>query len=79
MHRGIENKYEYLFQKFGQKIFSKVIYLGNDINDLNVMKYSKYSVSPGDAHEDVRKISNIRLNALGGKGFVREFVDLVIN
>ncbi len=77
--RGIENKYEYLFQKFGQKIFSKVIYLGNDINDLNVMKYSKYSVSPGDAHEDVRKISNIRLNALGGKGFVREFVDLVIN
>ncbi len=77
--RGIENKYEYLFQKFGHGIFSKLIYLGNDINDLNVMKYSKYSVSPGDAHEAIKRISNMKLKALGGQGFVREFVDLIIN
>ena len=77
--RGISNKYDYLLDRYGTDIFDKICYLGNDINDLDVMKYSRYSVSPLDAHLEIKRMSNFNLNTLGGQGFVRDFVEKLIN
>jgi YrbI family 3-deoxy-D-manno-octulosonate 8-phosphate phosphatase len=57
---------------------SKVAFLGNDINDLEVMKSVGISVAPSDAHEEVKKAAMIITKKYGGAGVVREFMDIVI-
>jgi YrbI family 3-deoxy-D-manno-octulosonate 8-phosphate phosphatase len=56
----------------------KIIYMGNDVNDLECMKIVGISVSPSDAHPDILKIVTIILSRPGGNGAVRELVDYVI-
>ncbi len=56
----------------------KTIFLGNDINDLEVMMNVNYSVAPSDAHELIRKNANLVLEEKGGDGFVRKFIELFI-
>ena len=36
-----------------------LIYLGNDINDIESMEYSGYSVAPCDANQSVLNISDL--------------------
>ena len=55
-----------------------VVFLGNDINDIDAMQISGHPVCPSDAYEAVKSISEIVLASKGGEGFVREFVDLVL-
>ena len=52
-----------------------VAYIGNDLNDLDVMKSVGFSVCPSDACKEVLEISKLVLGARGGDGVVREFVD----
>lgn len=56
-----------------------VIYMGNDVNDLNAMKLVGFSVAPYDAHPKIKKIANRVLYQKGGDGAVREFCDIVLN
>ncbi len=53
-------------------------YIGNDINDIDVMQNVSISVAVADAHPDVLKIANIITIKEGGKGAVREICDLII-
>jgi len=55
----------------------KVIYIGNDLNDLEVMKIVGYPIAPADAHQDIRKISRLVTKAKGGEGVVRELIDII--
>jgi 3-deoxy-D-manno-octulosonate 8-phosphate phosphatase (KDO 8-P phosphatase) len=55
----------------------KVLYIGNDSNDLEVMKIVGYPVAPADAHPDIIKISCLVTKAKGGEGVVRELADLI--
>ena len=55
----------------------KVLYIGNDINDLEVMKIVGYPVAPADAHRDIIKISCLVTKAKGGRGVVRELADII--
>lgn len=59
--------------------FKKVIYLGNDLNDLEVMKMIGYPVAPADAHPDILKISCLVTKAKGGEGVVRELMGIISN
>ncbi len=52
-----------------------VAYIGDDINDLDIIKYVKFSACPSDAIESIKKHSTIILERKGGEGCVREFVD----
>ena len=54
-------------------------FIGNDINDLEVMKAVGYSICPSDATGEVKAISNIILNTPGGSGVIREFFELISN
>lgn len=55
----------------------KVIFIGNDINDLEVMKSVGISICPSDAHPSIIKIASVMLNSKGGEGLVRELLDLL--
>jgi YrbI family 3-deoxy-D-manno-octulosonate 8-phosphate phosphatase len=52
-----------------------VAVIGDDINDLEIIKASGISACPIDAVEDVKKHAQIILTKKGGRGCVREFVD----
>lgn len=49
-----------------------VAFVGNDINDIQAMKFVGWPVSPQDACDDIKKVSRIVLTTRGGYGVVRE-------
>lgn len=53
----------------------KVAYIGDDINDIAVMRYVAVSACPSDAAEEVKNTVSIQLRTPGGRGCVREFID----
>ena len=52
-----------------------VLYVGNDINDYDVMQCVTYKVCPADAVGSIRDISDIVLKSNGGNGVIRELYD----
>ncbi|MFT6211302.1 MAG: YrbI family 3-deoxy-D-manno-octulosonate 8-phosphate phosphatase [Bacteroidia bacterium] len=52
-----------------------VAYVGDDINDLEVMDAVGFSGCPADAMEAIKLKANVVLNRNGGDACVREFVD----
>jgi len=55
-------------------------FIGNDINDKEVMEVTGYTFCPSDAHKSILKISDHVFKAKGGEGVVREMLDyLTIN
>jgi len=55
----------------------KVIYIGNDINDLEIMMLIGYPVAPSDASIEIKNIAKIIVNAKGGNGVIRDFLDVL--
>ena len=72
---GIENKIKYL-NIICQKIVStkNVLYIGNDINDLDCIMHAGFPVAVNDAVDLVKKSSKIILETKGGEGVIRELV-----
>ena len=57
---------------------ARVIYLGNDLNDLPSMGLVGCPVAVGDAYPEVIAACRFVLRANGGSGAVRELADLVM-
>jgi N-acylneuraminate cytidylyltransferase len=55
-----------------------VLYLGNDVNDLECMELAGLSVAVFDAHSAVLEIADWVLALGGGGGAVRELTDLIV-
>lgn len=55
-----------------------VAYMGDDINDLEVMKEVGFVGCPNDAVSDVKEIADFVSTKTGGNGAVREFCDLIL-
>lgn len=56
---------------------SNVLYIGNDVNDLEVMKIVGYPIAPSDAHPSVISIAKYVTKAKGGKGVVKEVSEYI--
>jgi len=56
-----------------------VVYIGNDINDKEVMEVVGITFCPNDAHERIKTISDHILMSKGGDGVVRELLGLITN
>ena len=77
--KGAENKKEKLKEYCRQNDidFKDVLYIGNDINDLDVMEMVGHPYCPADAHESIKCISMKILSSNGGDGVIRELLDLL--
>lgn len=57
---------------------SETAFIGDDINDVEAMKACGFSACPADSVALIKSTAHVVLNALGGGGCVREFVDRFI-
>ena len=79
--QGINNKLDALnklSQKNGFKL-SRIFYVGNDINDYEVMKHCGISACPSDSHSVISSIATFKLSKKGGEGIVRDLLENVFN
>ena len=79
--QGVKNKADTLLTLSESKGYdlSRILYVGNDLNDLHVMKICGYSACPIDSHIKIKELSNIVLNTRGGEGVVRELLEEVFD
>lgn len=57
----------------------QVAYVGDDVNDLPVMKEVGLAIAVADAHPYVVKCSHWQTNAEGGRGAAREVCEFIMN
>ena len=79
--QGVESKLEKLSALMSEmKLdFSEVIYVGNDINDLECLESVGTPIIVADAHADVNNPNFYRTKAAGGYGAVREVCDFIFS
>lgn len=77
---GIRDKRSALHAWLQQNSVSaeNVVYVGNDVNDLECMREVGCAVAPADAHPQVRQVAHIVLDSCGGQGALREVAELII-
>ena len=76
---GIRDKVkavEVLIQKYGVS-FDEIAYIGDDINDIELLKRVGMSACPADAAESVKNCVDYIIPQRGGDGAVRKFVDFI--
>lgn len=89
--RAKELKIKYLYQGISEKtlILEKILeetglkkeeiaYMGDDLNDLKIIKSVGLSGAPSDAVGEILEITDFVSNKKGGEGAVREFVEFIL-
>ncbi len=79
-YQGIDNKKEVL-ENLLEKLdltMDNVAAIGDDLNDLQMLKAAKISFVPRDASAYVDKVATVILNKKGGNGAVREMIEKLI-
>jgi len=56
----------------------QVCYIGDDINDLRLLEKVGFSVVPNDGIVDAKKICDYVCTVKGGRGVLREIVDMIL-
>lgn len=79
-HQGIVDKLAVFLKlvEYHELKKKEVAYVGDDINDLAIMRQAGIAACPADAPAYIRKNSAIVTHAKGGEGVVREVADLVL-
>jgi len=77
---GVERKAEVVRRWLAEHDVApeRVAYVGNDLNDLEVMGLVGWPVAVADARPEVRRAARLVLDRPGGGGAVRELCDLVL-
>lgn len=75
---GIDDKGEYLRKKFGD-VLGRVLYMGDDLNDLECIRLAGIGVSPADGHPECQKEADYIASRPGGAHAVREVCDLLLD
>ena len=84
----IDDYYEGIINKTGplNKLLEKyelnmeeVAYIGDDLNDAEVMGMVGFSAAVGDAHSLIKRISHYIAKRYGGRGAVREVIDFILD
>lgn len=57
----------------------RTIFVGNDVNDLECMRFVGCAVAVADAYPEVRAAARLVLSRPGGRGAVRELTDLILD
>lgn len=81
-YMGIKQKKERLIEFFRDNTefsFDTTAYIGDDVNDFEVLKLVSFAAVPADAVEENLKIADYVCERKGGAGCVREICDLIRN
>ena len=89
--RSNELKIKYLYQGIAEKTVilkeimqktelkkEEIAYMGDDLNDILIMKQSGLTGAPKDAADEVIQIADFVSEKNGGSGAVREFVEYIL-
>lgn len=79
-HQGIVDKADTFAKLLAVHKLKKkeVVYIGDDINDLAVLRQCGISVCPADAPVYIKKEVDFVTESKGGEGVVREVADLIL-
>jgi 3-deoxy-D-manno-octulosonate 8-phosphate phosphatase (KDO 8-P phosphatase) len=77
---GIENKVELANKIVSSyaKSLKEAAYIGDDMNDYELLGLCGISACPNNAHELIKTIAKWQLKKNGGEGVFREFVEKII-
>lgn len=81
LYQGVDNKLETI-QKLCLDLgitLSEVAYLGDDLNDMEVLKNVGFSAAPISAPSYIKDLVDVVLEKKGGEGVFREFVELILS
>tara|TARA_B110000459_G_scaffold203531_1_gene260389 strand:- start:1351 stop:1881 length:531 start_codon:yes stop_codon:yes gene_type:complete len=81
LYLGVKNKVQ-VAQKLCEELdvlLSEVAFIGDDINDIPLLKKVGLSATPHNAPKYVKDVVDLKLNINGGDGAFREFVEVIIN
>ncbi|MBT4325372.1 MAG: HAD-IIIA family hydrolase [Candidatus Nitrosopelagicus sp.] len=81
MYEGVIQK-EALLKKICEEYKVKpdqISYIGDDVNDIELLKKVGLAVVPNDAIEEAKKISQYICKTNSGQGAFRELVDLILS
>ena len=78
IENGITDKLTVIKEKAAQYGISleEIAYVGDDINDIDVLKSVGHAFCPSDANEKVKEVAT-QLEAKGGEGVIREVIKLL--
>lgn len=89
--RAKKLKIDYLFQGIKDKLsivadlaaklgieFKEIAYIGDDINDIELLRAIGIAGVPASAPEYVKYLSTVQLHKKGGEGVFREFVEKIL-
>ena len=83
-HHGVNDKLAFVRERLAARFpsvadpFAGLVYVGNDLNDLPLMRRAGCAVAPADAHPRVLDIAHVVLDRKGGDGFVRAFIEQLL-
>ncbi len=79
-YQGVKDKKKTLKEILNKEniYWNEVAVIGDDLNDLAMIKKVKLSFAPKDASGVVKRNVTIKLEKKGGKGAVREMIEYVI-
>ena len=80
LYQKVDNKKETLY-KLIEKLnitMDSVASIGDDLNDLDMLKQSKISFIPNDANPFLKDIATIKLSKNGGDGVVAQMIEYLI-
>ena len=80
LESGCGNKLETiknLCEKYGCTM-DEVVYVGDDMNDIEVIKNVGFGCCPANANYKVREVAKFVTRAKGGEGVIREVIDYLL-
>jgi 3-deoxy-D-manno-octulosonate 8-phosphate phosphatase (KDO 8-P phosphatase) len=81
IYDGVYNKVEALLKvqkRYGGISFDGIAYIGDDVNDIEVMKMVAFPIAVSDSVDAVKQAARIITKSGGGEGAVREICDLIL-
>lgn len=67
---------EKISKEFKVKPF-EIAFIGDDVNDINLLKSVGFSVMPNDGIKQLKKICDYQCMTIGGNGVLREIAELI--
>jgi 3-deoxy-D-manno-octulosonate 8-phosphate phosphatase (KDO 8-P phosphatase) len=80
VHQGTHKKiavYDAILSKYGLRD-EAVAYMGDDVVDLDIFKRTGFAVTVADADPSVKPHVDMITKTAGGRGAVREFINLIL-